>query len=143
MLKLAKTPTEYKPIYDQMTSNSRISDIVHLLADPIGYVNEVISSFVSYDYDPETSKVRIGITGKGDAPNYKIEEPSFTSPLAVRSLPFEMTVTPAHTFNGCNYTEMTQLDDHPWHRENWSTDVMTFTELKALLSSLSRSESQH
>jgi hypothetical protein len=143
MLKLAKTPTEYKPMYDQMTSNSRISDIVHLLADPIGYVNEVISSFVSYGYDPETSKVRIGITGKGDAPNYKIEEPSFTAPLAVRSLPFEMTVTPAHTFNGRNHTEMTRLVDHPWHRENWSTDVMSFTELKALLSSLSRSESQH
>jgi len=128
---------------DQMTPNSRISDIGHLLADPIGYVNEIISSFVFYGYDPETSKVRIGITGKGDAPNYKIEEPSFTAPLAVCSLPFEMTVTPAHTFNGRSHTEMTRLDDHPWHRENWSSDVMSFSELTALLSSLSRSESQH
>ena len=137
-------------MYDQMTSNSRIDDVVHILSDPIEYVSGVLGNFVSCRYDPETSKVRIGVTGKGDAPNYKIEEPNVTVTLAVHplslaghSLSFDMTKTPARTFNGRNHREMTELDDHERHGENWSTKTMSNAELKALLSSLSQSESQH
>jgi hypothetical protein len=128
---------------DQMTPGSRISDLVHILPDPTEYVSGVVGNFVSYRYDPETSAVRIGITGTGVAPNYKIEEPNVPVTVAVRSHSFEMTMTPAHTFSGRNHREMTELDDHERHGENWSTDAMSFAELKALLSSLSQSESQH
>ena len=129
-------------MYDQMTSNCRISDLVHSLSDPITYPREVLGNFASYRYDPETSKVRIGITGTGKAPNYKIEEPNVAVTLIVRSHPIEMTMTPARTFDGRNHREMTEHDDHERHGENWSTDAMSFAELKALLSSLSRSASQ-
>ena len=130
-------------MHEQMTSNSRITDLVHLLLDPIAYASGVIGNFVSYGFDPETSRVRIGLKGKGVAPNYKIEEPSFTAPFAVHPLSFEMTVTPARTFNGRNHREMMELDDQERHDENWSTDLMSFAELKALLSNLSRNASQH
>ena len=52
-------------------------------------------------------------------------------------------MTRTHTFSGRNHREMMELDDHERHGENWSTDAMSFAELKALLSSLSQSESQH
>jgi hypothetical protein len=128
---------------DQMTLGSRISDLVHILPDPIEYVSGVVGNFVSYGYDPETSAIRIGITGTGVAPNYKIEKPRVPVTVSVRSHSFEMTMTPANTFCGRNHREMTELDDLERHDENWSTDVMSFAELTALLASLSQSESQH
>ena len=130
-------------MFDQIAAGSRISDLIHILPDPIAYVRGVVGSFVSYGYDPETSAVRNGITGKGIAPNYKIEKPNFTVTVAIRDLSFEMTVTPARTFSGRNHREMTELDDRERHGENWSTDAMSFADLKALLSSLSQSESQN
>lgn len=60
----------------QIAPSSRISDIVHVLPDPIEYVSSVVGNFVSHGYDPETSAIRIGVTGAGFAPNYKIEEPT-------------------------------------------------------------------
>src|SRR5258708_2187407 len=76
----------------QIAANSQIIDIVHVLPDPIEYVRNVIGNFVSHSYEPETSRIRIGIKGTGMAPNYKIEEPSFLWPQTIRSLTFEMTV---------------------------------------------------
>ena len=38
---------------DQMTPGSRISDLAHILPDPIEYVSGVVGNFVSYGYDPE------------------------------------------------------------------------------------------
>jgi hypothetical protein len=125
----------------QMTSGSRISDLIHVLSDPIEYVSGVISNFVSYGYDRETSAIRIGVTGVGVFPNYKIEEPSVPVTVAVLSHQFKMT--PAHTFSGRNHREMMELDDHERHDENWSTNTMSFAELEELLSNLSQSKSKH
>ncbi len=123
----------------QITSGSRISDIFHVLSDAVEYVRGVVSNFVSHGYDCETSAVRIGVTGAGVFPNYKIEEPSVPVTVTVLSRQFEMIMTPARTFSGRNHREMTELDDHERHDENWSTDTMSFAELKALLSNLSQS----
>ncbi len=128
---------------DQITSSSRISDLIHVLSDPIEYAGEVVRNFALYGYDRETSAIRIGVTGTGIFPNYKIEEPSVPVTVSVLSHQFGMTATPAHTFSGRNHREMTELDDHEWHDENWSTDTMSFAELKALLSNLSQSKLKH
>jgi hypothetical protein len=131
----------------QIAPSSRIIDIAHLLPDPIGYVTGVVSNFVSSGYDPNTSVIRLGITGRGKAPNYKIEEPSFLWPLPVPSpqgeTTFQMTVTPNRTFSGPNHREMFELEDLVWHTENWSTDTTSFAELKALLTSVSEGGGQH
>jgi hypothetical protein len=113
------------------------------LSDPIEYVGGVVRSFASYGYDRETSAIRIGVRGTGIFPNYKIEEPSISVTVSVLSHQFEMIATPAHTFSGRNHREMTELDDHERHNENWGTDTMSFAELKALLSNLSRSKPKH
>ena len=120
----------------QIASGSRIDDLIHILSDPIEYVGGVISNCVYYGFDCENSAIRIGITGTGLFPNYKIEEPSIPVTVTVLSRQFEMTTTPAHTFSGRNHREMAELDDHERHDENWSTDTMSFAELRALLSNI-------
>ena len=120
--------------------NSRIINIAHLLPDPIGYLTGVVGNFVSSGCDPDTSVIRWGIMGTGKAPNYKIEEPSYLRPLTIPSpqgeTTFEMTVIPNRTFCGRNHREMFELEDHFWHPENWTTDATSFTELKAVLTSV-------
>jgi hypothetical protein len=127
----------------QIAPNSKIIDIVHMLPAPVEYVRDVVGNFVFHRYDPETSAIRIGIKGSGIAPNYKIEEPSVLRVFTVGSLSFEMTETPARTFNGRGHREMRELDDRERHDENWSTETVTFAELKALLGSLSQSGRRH
>ncbi|UPJ50382.1 hypothetical protein IVB30_02815 [Bradyrhizobium sp. 200] len=126
-----------------IASNSQIVDLIHVLPDPVEYVRNVIGNFVTHRYEPETSRVRIGIKGMGVAPNYKIEEPSFLHPLTIGTYSFEMTVTPARTFSGRSHREMSELDDCERHDENWSARTMTFAELKTLLGSLAQSDSKH
>jgi hypothetical protein len=122
---------------DQIARNSKMIDIVHILPYPIEYVRDVVGNFVSHGYEPETSTIRIGVKGAGIAPNYRIEEPPVRFVLTRCSHRFEMTQTPARTFNGLNHREMRELDDCEWRDENWSADTMTFAEVKTLLSSLS------
>jgi hypothetical protein len=126
-----------------MTWRSRISDLVHVLSDPIEYVRGIISNFAFYGYDRETSRIRIGVTGAGVFPNYRIEEPSIPSTLTVGSRRFELTKTPARTFSGRNNREMTELDDHFWNDENWSAETEKIAELEVLLSNLSQSKGKH
>jgi hypothetical protein len=116
---------------------------IDLLEDPVGYLAGMVGNFVSYRYDPGTSKVRFGTTGTGKAPNYKIESPSFLHPLNVRDRTFEMTVTPAHTFHGRSHREMVELDQCYRNDEHWSADTMTFAELKALLFEVAQTKTIH
>ena len=79
---------------------STAADLIQVLDDPARWLTGVLTNFVSYDFDPQTSAIRIGIKGHGIAPNYKIEKPSRPFVLEVGGLKFETTETPAHTFNG-------------------------------------------
>jgi hypothetical protein len=56
-----------------MEQNSRISDVLHTLADPVEYVRGTVGSFVEYQFDGARSIVRIGTSGRGIVPNYSIE----------------------------------------------------------------------
>jgi hypothetical protein len=126
----------------QIEPGSRISDVIHILSDPTEYVRGILGNFVFYRFNPETSAIRIGVKGTGVAPNYKIEEPSVPVTVMVGSYPLEITMT-ARTFSGRDHREMVELDNLERHGENWSTASMSFTELKMLLSNLSRSGSEH
>ena len=111
---------------DQIASCSRISDLIHILSDPIEYIRGIVSNFVFYGYDCETAAIRHGITGTGAFPNYKIEEPSVPVMVSVLTRQFQMTKTPARIFRGREHREMTELEDHERHDENWSTNTNEF-----------------
>ncbi len=122
--------------------DSRFIDVAHLLIDP-NYVRHVITNFVSNGYDPATAKVRMGITGTGAAPNYKIEEPSFPKALQIGPIEPAFKATPARIFNGRFHTEMTGLYDLERKDDNWSSDTMSLADLRRLHASLARSWRVH
>jgi len=86
-----------------ITSSSRASDLIHVLSDPIQYVRGIVTNFAFYGYDRETSAIRLGMTGAGILPNYKIQKPSRPVTITVGSLRFKMTATPGQTFSGRNH----------------------------------------
>ena len=60
---------------DRIPPDSKVSDIVHTLSDPVEYVRQIIGNFVGDQYNRGTDVVRIGVAGIGVAPHYKIESP--------------------------------------------------------------------
>jgi hypothetical protein len=107
------------------------SDFVHILADPNGWLLGVYRNFIAHGYDPTTSLIRRGITGKGVAPNYRIEEPSYLTTFHFDAQSIEMTATPGRSFNGRHHREMTHLDNLERHGEHWS-EPLTFDDLSQL-----------
>jgi len=129
--------------------DARVSDLLNRLDDPTGYVQGVLGNFVSCGFDPQTCKIRIGITGEGVAPNYKIEEPPRSETLRIKTgdseKPFDATFTviPGKTFSGRHHRELIELDDMERRDEHWSTASMTFAELQQLRSTLIESKGFH
>jgi hypothetical protein len=52
-----------------MEATSRVDDILHSLADPIGYMRRIAGSFVEFQFDKAASIMRVGVTGRGIVPN--------------------------------------------------------------------------
>jgi hypothetical protein len=119
-----------------MEPNSRVSDVLHTLADPVEYVRGIAGSFVEYQFDKTTSIVRIGISGSGIVPNYSIETPCEPDPAAL----IKTWVSKRHVFNGRSHKEI--LDDS-FIGESWSSDGMTFSEVQSLLGQLRQSRKKH
>jgi hypothetical protein len=116
----------------------RVSDLVHVLSDPVAYIRGILRNFDQSQHDPADSVIRVGTTGAGFQPNYKIERPSAPATFNVGHRQFTMTVTPADTFSGRDHREMMELGDHPWHSKHWSSAMSTLAELQALLTGLLR-----
>src|SRR5208337_362952 len=106
-----------------MEPDSRIVDVIHTLADPVEYVRGIVGSFVEYQFDRDTSVVRIGISGRGIIPNYSIETPC--EPDSADRL--KITVSKRHVFNGRSHKEI--LDDSSIG-ESWSSEGMKFSEVQ-------------
>jgi hypothetical protein len=116
--------------------NSRVSDVLHTLADPIEYVRGIVGSFVTHRFDRATSIVRIGVSGRGIVPNYSIETPCVLDPAAR----IKTYVSKRHVFNGRNHEEF--LDDCPIG-ERWSSEGMSFSEVQMLLGQLRETKKRH
>jgi hypothetical protein len=114
-----------------MEPSSRISDVLHTLADPVEYVRGIVQSFVEYQFDRARSIVRIGTSGRGIVPNYSIETPHEHNPDVF---------VKRHVFNGRSHKEI--LDDS-FIGENWSSHGMSFLEVQSLLGQLRQSRKRH
>ena len=128
-------------------TDSKIGDIIHLLDDPVAYVNGILTSFVAYRYDPLSSVIRIGTTGDGVAPNYRIEKKSRKRAVTVegptKALTVEFTETPSHIFSGRNHRQMAELDDLERGESTWSEATVSFMDLQELLGRLQSSPGIH
>jgi hypothetical protein len=119
------------PIPDDAT----IRDVLRLLTDPEEYVRGVLGNMHECRSHYGTASVKIGVTGAGHAPHYRIE------------YPVDGTTKFFAAYNGRNHEqredwgELTldallgraSMPDHPLFRESWSTRVMQLEEVIALL----------
>ncbi len=56
--------------------DARVSDLVHVLSDPVAYMRGILRNFDQGHHDPADSVIQLGTMGGGSCPNYKIERPS-------------------------------------------------------------------
>jgi hypothetical protein len=81
-------------------------------------------------------RARIGITGKGVAPNYRVESTELMTidPVTICGIVFNFHNTGLYkTFRGTTHEEMAHLDDFESHDENWSSQAMTFSDVETFL----------
>ena len=109
------------------TGDHSIEGMLSSVTDLNSYIEGVMSNFLSCGCNPKAHKIRLGMSGVGIAPNYRIEEEEQNTLI----LPdFTIAGPCSRTFNGRSHREMTELDDHQWHSNNWSR-LITFAELQA------------
>ena len=120
-----------------MHSDARISDVVHLLDDPIDYVRGVIECLYSYPSDRKAAVVRIGIWGKGIIPNYCIEEysgpASATYQVENAKAAAPTNLKRRHCFRGRNHR---RILDVRFIGEKWSSASMNLADVQVLFGEL-------
>jgi hypothetical protein len=116
---------------EKIAPDSKVSDIIHTLSNPVEYVRQIIGNFVSDQYNRATDVVRIGVAGIGVAPNYKIE-----SPFTLDMLGTPRVMWGARIYHGRNHKEIEAFTNNDTRDEHWSTQTMTYDELAALIGEL-------
>lgn len=119
---------------------AKISDIVDKLSKPEDYVRRVYGNMLAYKNENGAAFVRIGITGKGRAPHYRLQH----SRTVVFLLPpddwdekrkVEEWKLYYRAFNGTSH-EMMNWSDEQLSENNWSGEEMSLEDIKALLGRL-------
>ncbi len=98
-------------------SNSTITDTSQRLVNPVEYVPAVYGKLHRAHKNYPFAVVRIGCTGEGKFPNYRIEDGH--------------GVVVCGPFNGQSHGDLTNAGNP--EEENWSSNAMTHSELKTLL----------
>jgi hypothetical protein len=110
---------------------STIADIICTLAHPEEYVRGVLGHLYECRRDYPTAYVRIGITGHGIVPHYRIEYPGYAG-------------APPGTFGafrGDNHKRL--VDEDLLRDEHWSTKMMSLEEVATLLGNLRKAKKSH
>ncbi len=102
--------------------SATIKDVLHTLRDPVEYVRGVLGNFYACGLSTEQSSVRIGVSGNGIVPNYKIE---IQSNYDIYFMCSGMT----HKVKSRQWYSM-------FGGESWSDNYMTFSEVRDLLGQL-------
>ena len=113
--------------------DATIADIVDKLREPEEYVRRALGNFHDVLMQEPTAKIKIGVTGNGAYPNYKIDRltpPPDDDPVRKALFP-DGIMRSERVFNG--RTHRLLVDPEKVRRENWSLRSMTFNELQTLL----------
>jgi len=117
-----------------MRGDETIRDIIGTLANAEEYVRQVLGNMAAFRKDAAEPMIRIGVTGDGIVPYYRIE-------------PFQSRETD-HALQGLSeYIEHMKVFNGRSHRKmewtafdiqggNWSSGYMTFKEVQQLLGDL-------
>ena len=114
-----------------MRSNSRIGDVLHTLSDPEEFVRGILGTFIGENFSRDEAVIRIGVSGKGIAPHYCIEQGSDLSHITIGSLQTEVRAyAKSAVFHGQSHN---QILDNECKGISWSSATMTFAEVQAIL----------
>jgi hypothetical protein len=105
----------------KIAPDSTIADVVDTLIDRENYLRGVVGNLSPRHRQHGSAVVRIGITGEGKAPHYRVETP----PDAPGNQPGRTA------FNGRNHEIL--VDDDLMMEQNWSERSMTLAEVRTLL----------
>ena len=121
-----------------MRSDARIEDVLHTLSDSEEYVRSVVASFLSHQFAPDEAVVRLGVSGRGTAPHYSIEQ-GFVTEIVERIGPVRAHERRA-VFHGKSHKPI--LEDQ-WKGISWSSAAMSFAEVRTILGQLRASRKVH
>jgi hypothetical protein len=114
-----------------LSHKATIADIVSTLESPVKYVRGVFGNMIDFRKEHGDAFVRIGTTGRGIYPHYRVE-----AELSPYQIDDEWDPVKNFTaFNGKNHKKL----DWEWpivRGHNWSAETMNCDEVQQLLGSL-------
>ena len=139
-----RAPVSNLPYYVQpqsrepvMQPDSRIEDILHTLSDPVDFVRGIVGSFTGEAFSRSQAITRIGISGKGLAPHYCIEQGRVIHKVAGSEI---ISYERRAIFHGRTHNPILEDQFKGW---SWSSAAMTLDEVQALLGKLRMSTKTH
>jgi hypothetical protein len=111
-----------------------ISDILHTLDRPEQYVRRVFGNMVEYRKEHGTAVVRIGRTGRGIAPHYRVQ----VEHSAIGEVAGHFNDDPSEYFMAFHGRSHQQLEwgARELRTEHWSSRAMIYDDVQALLGKL-------
>jgi hypothetical protein len=103
----------------ELAPDATIADIMSSLSQPENYLIAVLRTFYGMKKTQGQVSVRIGVTGQGKMPHYRIDDVATSKPIQ------------AFDFLGEPFP-----DYRPAETEGWSTESMTFAGVQQLLGEL-------
>jgi hypothetical protein len=102
---------------EESKPDATISDVLHRLKNPKDYVRGILRNILKHKNNGILPVVRIGITGKGLSPYYRIDcgDQSFGA------------------FNGASHKPFKNIE---LHEDTWSSKQMTFEQVQAQMGQL-------
>ena len=111
-----------------MRRDSKIDDILQTLARPDEYIRQIITNFLTYEFDENRADIRLGVSGTGKYPNYCINQGfkyDYISPKIPNIGSFDLRCA----FHGRSHNKILE---ESFIGTNWSTVGMSFDYLKKL-----------
>jgi hypothetical protein len=104
-------------------SDTTIADVLPTLDKPEHYVRGVLENLYLCKREWPSATVRIGITGRGIVPHYRVEYPAEAAGTPMPGI-FD-------AFNGRNHKKL--ADEDVLRDEHWSSRAMTLEQVRDLL----------
>ena len=124
----------------KLRPDDEIADVAPGLAKPTDYVRSVFGNMHAYKKEFGSAFVRIGVTGKGRSPHYRIEpapdQYAFLSRIEnLMNVNADAVAVYFRAFNGVNHKPL------PWgigelQGEHWSTAYSSYESVQLLLGAL-------
>lgn len=120
---------------EKLQGTETVRDVVATLNDPEDYVRGVFGNMMAFRRRRIEPAVRIGATGEGLMPHYRIEPASTGNSLKAMADDIGSFIEHVIAFNGRNHRDM-NWTAFQLQGDNWCRAVMSVDEIRTLLGEL-------